>query len=267
MKCRFYSVIVNYMVFLAGLLCLSCYPGSGDGGFEEPDETYVRTEFFDGFGAEGVDNAVWQVASWMEHGGKTGTERCYVQDGYLHLVFVNDSEEGYLSAAIQTRDEYYYGLWEARIKPSSVSGVLNSIYTIDWDNTSLPESNDDGTKQEIDIEFLTYTFVDNRGEVHFAVHEAGKESFNTNPDVPLDFNPSSDFHVWGFEITPQRIRWFVDGTTLLTYEYESNPVTIDAPYQLKLNVWSKDEWINGPPAPDTECVYLIDWIRFTPYAD
>jgi len=37
------------------------------------------------------------------------------------------------------------------------------------------------------------------------------------------------------------------------------------PYQLKFNVWSAEKWINGPPEPDVEAVYLIDWIRFTPY--
>jgi beta-glucanase (GH16 family) len=265
MKMSFSFINHIYIFILIFILYASCYTNRRDGGYEEPDETYVNTVFFDGFDSGSIDNTEWQVATWIEHGGQTGVERCYVQDGYLNLVFINDSTDGYLSAAIQTRKEYYYGKWEARIKPSNVPGVLNSMYTIDWDNTADPDADDDGTKQEIDIEFLTYTFGAGTGEVHFAVHEAGKESFETNPDIPLAFNPSDAFHIWGFEITPQQIRWFVDNTTLRTCTYSGNPITINAPYQLKFNVWSKEEWINGPPVEDTECIYLIDWVRFTPY--
>jgi endo-1,3-1,4-beta-glycanase ExoK len=246
------------------IICLSCQPGLDDPGPPEPEEPYVTTYFQDDFNNDDIDETVWQIATWTEHGGQTGRDRCYVSDGYLHLVFINDSTEGFLSAAIQSREEFYYGRWEARIKPSAEAGILNSFYTIDWNNTADESATDNGTKQEIDIEFLTYTFGENRGKVHFAVHEAGKESFETNPDMSLDFNPSEDFHTWGFEITQDSIEWFVDDQVLLTYTYSENPVVITAPYQLKLNVWSKEEWIHGPPSPDTECIYQIDWIKFTP---
>jgi beta-glucanase (GH16 family) len=208
-----------------------------------------------------INESIWQIATWVEHGGQTGRARCYADSGFLNMIFINDLINGYLSAAIQTRQTFLYGRWEARLKPSSVPGVLNSMYTIDWGATG------DGTKQEIDIEFLTYTFQGSTGKVHFAVHAEGLTSFNTNPDIDLDFNPSDDFHVWGFEITPERIRWFVDDSTLLTYNYSEHPVKINSPYQLKYNVWSAVNWINGPPTPDTPCIYLIDWIRFYPYIE
>jgi hypothetical protein len=216
-------------------------------------------EFEEDFDAP-LDPGRWQVASWVEHGGQTGPERCYAQDGLLHMIFVNDSTAGYLSAALQTRSTFLYGRWEARLKPSSVPGVLNSLYTIDWGDGS-------GTKQEIDIEFLTFAFGENSGKVHFAVHAEGRESSDTNPDIELGFNPSDDFHVYGFEITPEQIRWFADERVLWTYTYSGNPITIDSPYQLKLNVWSAQHWIQGPPEADTPCVYLIDWIRFYPFVE
>jgi len=220
-----------------------------------PPDNNEQESFRDDFNGTQVDESVWQVATWSEHGGQTGRERCYVQDGYLNLVFINDSEEGYLSSAIQTWDTFQYGRWEARLKPSSVPGVLISMYTIDW-------GDGDGTKQEIDIEFLTYSFAGDSGEVHYAVHAEDRTSFNTNPDVELDFDPSQDFHVWGFEITPEHIQWFVDDTVLLTYVYSENDITINAPYQLKFNAWSAVNWINGPPEEDVTCIYQIDWIRF-----
>lgn len=230
-----------------------------------PAESYSTT-LFDDFDSSQINNSRWQVATWSEHGGQTGKERCYVKDGFLNMVFINSSKDGYLSAAIQTREEFLYGRWEARLKPSSVPGVLNSFYTIDWDNTADNNSASDGTKQEIDIEFLTFAFGKDTGLVHFAVHEQNKKSFQTNPDVPVSFNPSDDFHVWGFDITPDKIEWFVDSQILKTYTYCDSFPSVTTPYQLKLNVWSKENWINGPPQADVETVYLIDWIRFTPHS-
>ena len=220
----------------------------------------------DDFNTDSVDTSIWQVASWQEE-GMTSPERCYTENGFLNMIFINSSSDGFLSAAIQTWSEFLYGRWEARLKPSSVPGLLNSLYTIDWNDTTV-EGDGDGTKQEIDIEFLTNSFAGESGEVHFAVHEYGSTSFNTNPDIALDFNPSDEFHVWGFEITPEHIQWFVDDTVLQTYTYSENDITIDAPYQLKMNVWTQNGgWVGGPPEADTPCLYQIDWIRFTPHEE
>ncbi|MFT3903079.1 MAG: family 16 glycosylhydrolase [Niabella sp.] len=213
--------------------------------------------FREDFNGTAIDEKTWIIGTWYEHGGQLARERCFVEDGYLNLLLLNDNGK-ILSSAIQTRAEFLHGKWEARLKPSSVPGVLNSFYTIDWGE------NADGTKQEIDIEFLTYTFGTNKGKVHFAVHAEGKKSFNLNPDIELGFDPSADFHVWGFNITPSQIEWFVDGKTLYIYKYAGNDVKIDTPYQLKLNHWTQADWINGPPKSRVMCKYLVDWIQFTP---
>lgn len=94
-----------------------------------------------------IDEAVWQVAAWVEHGGQTSPERCYAENGVLNMIFINDpdyyqSTGHYLSAAIQTRRSFLYGRWEARLKPSSVPGVLNSMYTIDWGGRQWNQTGD-----------------------------------------------------------------------------------------------------------------------------
>ena len=225
-------------------------------------EAQKEQTFLEDFNKSSIDETVWTIADWSEHGGQCGRERCFVKDGYLNMLLVNDNGT-ILSSAIETKQTFLYGRWEARLKASPVPGVLNSFYTIDWDNKTTPEPRD-GTKQEIDIEFLTFAFEENKGKVHFAVHGNGLESFNTNPDVDIDFNPSADFHIWGFEITPEQIEWFVDGKTLLVYKYKKNGIKINSPYVLKLNHWTQKDWILGPPEPGVVCTYLIDWIKFTP---
>jgi beta-glucanase (GH16 family) len=231
---------------------------------QETGEKHIQKIFYENFSGP-VDNQIWQIGTWKEHGGQLSTDRCYVEDGLLNMIFINDPELGYLNSAIQTRDQFFYGRWEASLKPSNVPGVLNSFYTIDWNNTADESADNNGTKQEIDIEFLTNSFQGNTGEVHIALHESGNKSFHSNPDIKLNFNPSSGFHVWGFDITPEYIEWFVDDKVLHRYVYSDNEIRISAPYMLKLNVWTSERWIGGPPEENVECVYQIDWIKFTPY--
>lgn len=250
------SIILSLLCFFS-LLVFSCQKEK-----EKPLEKEDRKEsgkdiFREDFNAS-IDETIWQIGTWKEHGGQTSKERVYTKDGYLHLVFRNDNGS-YLGSAIQTRKEFSYGKWEVRLKPTSVSGVLNSFYTIDWNDKGVG----DGSKQEIDIEFLTYKFKENAGEVHLATHATDKKSFSTN--VPLNFNPSDDFHIWGFNILPDRIEWFVDGKTYYTYYYKDHDVKITENYFLKLNSWTDTSWIKGPPKSGVDCIFLIDWIQFTPY--
>ena len=220
--------------------------------------------FREDFNGSTLDTSAWQVATWREHGGQTGVERTFVRDGYLNMVLVNDPARGILNSSINTWQEFGLGKWEARLKPTAVRGVLNSFFTIDWERLSTPGVPADGTKQEIDIEFLTSSFGSNSGEVHYAVHADGRQSMNTNPDISLGFNPSDDFHVYGFDIKRDRIDWLVDGRITHTYQYAGNDITIDSPYQLKLNTWTASDWIGGPPTSGVESIYQIDWVQFTP---
>ena len=248
--------MVKQFFSLLCLLLLSCFTIC-------KGQQKSESVFYEDFNGVTIDESIWTVGTWEEHGGQLSPERCYVKDGYLNMLLINDNGK-YLSSAIQSKQYFLYGKWEARLKPSSVPGVLNSFYTIDWDkkDTAAPA---DGTKQEIDIEFLTFAFEKNKGKVHAAVHARGFKSYDSNPDIEIDFDPSADFHVWGFDITPEHIEWFVDGKTIYVYKYSERDIKIDAPYVLKLNHWTQKDWIQGPPEPGVVCRYLIDWIKFTPY--
>ena len=216
--------------------------------------------FFDDFSGASVNTSVWTVATWAEHGGQTSADRCYVSDGNLVMEFVND-DGTYLSSAIQTKAQFLYGKWEARVKTPATAGVLTSFFTIDWDNEDVDPATNDGTYQEIDIEILSKYPT----KMHRAVHETGETSFQTNPDDDLGVDLSADFHTIGYIISSTAITWQLDGETVGTYTYGvDGNIYIDATYMLKLNMWSAVTWIEGPPTSGVTCTYLIDWIRFTP---
>lgn len=262
-KNKIYSIIIS--ILLPGLFFSTINLDSTAKSIINPDnEAHVDKIFRDDFNGNTIDTSTWQIATWPEQGGMASAERCYVKNGYLNLVFIykpGASPYKYLCSAIQTRKEFLFGKWEARLKTSNVSGVLNSMFTIDWDNTQTGRSGSDGTKQEIDIEFLTKY----KTKVHYAVHASGRKSFETNPDIDT-VNHSADFHVYAINITPDYIEWSVDGKIMKKYIYSKGDIRITSPYQLKLNSWSSTNWIEGPPVADTECIYQIDWIQFTPYS-
>ena len=205
------------MLVLGLMLLGACNQPSGTTDvLKNPAEGY---DFYEDW-SKGIDPKVWTVATWKEHGGQTGAERVFVDDQQkLNMIFINDSEQGYLSSALQTvKEDFSFGRWEARLKPSSVPGVLNSMYTIDWRDGK-------GTKQEIDIEFLTHTFGgEHPGTMWIALHAAGKKS--THFSQPLKVNPSADFHVVGFDITPEYIEYFIDDEVLYRYVYAEHDIKI-----------------------------------------
>jgi beta-glucanase (GH16 family) len=187
-------------------------------------------------------------------------DRCRI-DGQGHLVQTVLAGEPFQGGSIQSKREFGYGRWVARVKPSSVPGVLNSIFTKDWDDLKTPGDEHDGKKAEVDFEFVTHTFGGGKGEAHLAIHLKGHTPL-WHLDIPLDFDPSQDFHEWGFDILPDRVVWHVDGKVVHTWLYTDEHF-VDPDYEFFFNSWSRAKWLKGPPATDAD--YLIDWVKFYPF--
>jgi len=102
-------------------------PTLREGGFAE------RPAFEDRFDPGWPGKAQWQVATWKQNGTEMSPERCRV-DTAGHLVQTVLPGEPFRGGSVQTKQEFGYGRWIARVKPSAVPGVLNSIFTKDWDD-------------------------------------------------------------------------------------------------------------------------------------
>jgi len=230
-------------------------PSLLEGGFAE-EPAFVE-DFNPGWERTTRD---WQRATWVQNKTQMAKERARVnEDGHLVLtVKAGYPERG---GSIQSKREFGYGRWVARVRPSDVAGALNSVFTKDWDDLTTPESNRDGRKAEVDFEFLTYTFGPDRGEVHLAIHLIDKHPL-WHIDIPLDFNPSDQFREWGFDILPDKVVWHVDGKLLFAWEYTDKYV-VDEMYEFFFNAWTNERWIQGPPKEDAH--YQIDWLKFYPY--
>jgi len=204
----------------------------------------------------------WHVANWKQNGTQMSPERC-ATDGKGILIQTVLAGEPALGGSLETKDEYRYGRWVGRLKPSAVGGALNSFFTDDWDDVTTPDKNNDGTKFEIDIEFVTASFGPGKGQVELAIHGFGKRTAYGKV-VDLDFNPSDDFHIWGFDIVPEGITWHVDGKVIGEYKCPPGETVPDVGHELFMNSWTAKKWVRGPPKADAK--YYIDWVRFYPVA-
>jgi formylglycine-generating enzyme required for sulfatase activity len=227
-------------------------PSLAEGGFA-PQPAF-SDDFDPGWSAT---QSAWEVATWVQNGGHMAPTRAR-DNGKGQLVQTVKAGEPYRGGSVNTFQEFGYGRWIARLKLPSVPGSVHSMFTKDWDDRSTPDDPHDGKKAEVDFEFLTYTFGPGYGEIHIAIHFLNKHH-SRYLDIPLDFNPAEDFHEWGFDILPDRVVWHVDGKVIYTWEYTD---FIDPNYEFFFNSWTRDEWVNGPPAEDAH--YLIDWVKFFP---
>ncbi len=266
------SIVELFLVVTLLAACGSSGGSSDSGGSTPPisqppvnQPPVAVADFVEEFDDEAGYISRWLRATWMQHSNQMGYEREAVAGGYLNMISTPQLESG----CVQTRKEdYSYGRWEVRSKPSAVPGVLNSMFTVDWSGGDGVGS--DGTKQEVDIEFLTHTFGQDSGEMHIAIHETGNSN-HLNMDLELGFNPSVDFHIYAIEILPDRVNWYADDRLLHTYMYDG-VVDIDARYMFMMNSWTASPathnvntvfWIQGPPTEGS--LYLIDWVKFYPY--
>lgn len=228
-------------------------PSLAEGGFA------VDPEFRDTFDPEwGRIQHSWQVATWVQNGTQMAPPRCRTSEEG-HLVQTVKAGMPFRGGSLQSTREFGHGRWLARVRPTKVPGALNSMFAKDWNDLTTATAND-GSKAEVDIEFLSHTFGRGRGQVHLAIHLLNKKPL-WHADVDLDFNPSEDFNVWGFDILPDRVIWHVNGKVIHTWMYTAEDY-VDPGYEMFFNSWTRDVWILGPPSEDAD--YHIDWVEFYP---
>jgi beta-glucanase (GH16 family) len=135
------------------------------------------------------------------------------------------------------------------MKLPAVPGICASFFRIGNQYSGDPE---------IDLEFLTPDFAGTpgKGKVRCMLHPG-----NSGGARNLPFNPSEDFHVYGFLFTPERVQWTAERQVVQTIEN----VALGGDGIIMMNAWTGNpDWGGGPPAQDARTVY--DWVKFWPGA-
>ncbi len=204
-------------------------------GLTSPDGAWRINGTWTGTDGNTIDPTLAQLTSTYDG----------ISGGFLSLTVAANQKRG---SEIQTlaNPGYGYGHYEACIKVSPVSGVVDSFFWIEAPNYG---------PHEWDIEFLTPDFSANAGAVHFTIHPT-----NATYKFPLPFNPGAAFHRYGFTWTPGTIVFYVDGK--VAYTFMDPSLNTSATGFIMANTWTGNpSWGGGPPTQNATSVYA--WARYT----
>jgi hypothetical protein len=156
-------------------------------------------------------------------------------------------------AEYRTKQSFLYGRFEARIKANGRSGMLTSFFTYNDSYPSTPWN-------EIDIEIMgRYT-----NDVQFNTITPGQAHHVSHRYVP--FNTAREFHVYGFEWTPDYVAWFIDSVEVYRQTGE-HIATLNQPQKLMMNVWppAHPDWAGEWNAAVLPAFAYYDWVRYASY--
>ena len=136
----------------------------------------------------------------------------------------------FTSAAIATRESYWYGAFTAELRPSGVPGLITGVFL-----------HRNGPRQEIDIEFLGKDPTKMLVNVYYNPGPGGTKleyGYRGTPTLlDLGFDASVEFHTYEIDWQPNAIRWKVDGAVV--YErlvWGPTPIP-DQPLEFNVNLW------------------------------
>jgi endo-1,3-1,4-beta-glycanase ExoK len=143
-----------------------------------------------------------------------------------------------------------YGLYEARMRSASGSGLNTAFFTYIGPPNGVKEWD------EIDFEFLGKDpHTVNTG--HYTNGKAANGKI-----VQLGFDASQSFHNYAFEWTPDKIIWYVDGKQV--HETAPGSPMPHNPSLLFLSLWSgQPAWL-GPFEYSKPVTADVQWVAFTP---
>lgn len=160
---------------------------------------------FDGFK---LNTDEWHFRTDSKHWSTQRRENVVVADGFLKLMLKKEAVGGkaYTGAGVISKRVFKFGYYEARFRCPPGAGWHTSFWMQAFDATG--GTGTQTAEQEIDV--CEQDSVDPR-KYGFNLHAWKQKEFKakaTNVKTP---DLSADFHVWGCDFQPDRIRYFFDG--------------------------------------------------------
>ena len=155
----------------------------------------------------------------------------YILYLFSSIVFIK-AQSDYYGSALKALEPVLYGKFETRIKPAQGDGLVSSFFTFnDSCCTQTPWN-------EIDIELLgRYEHVVDMNAITWGQSSHVRQHY-------VSFNPHQDFHIYGFEWTPDYVAWFIDGEEVYRQE-ESHIQEMSYSQKIHMNIWNPvyDNWV------------------------
>ena len=185
-----------------------------------------------------------------------------VSDGTLKIRAIKDGNRVY-SARVNTRKNWTYGYFEARLKLPKGKGTWPAFWMMPSVWSGWPEGG------EIDImEHVGCVPTEVSSSIHCKAyyHAIGTQKTAARKVAGV----MDEFHTYALEWTPEYIKTYVDGKQLFYYNPDdysggrnANTWPFNKPFELKLNLAWGGDW-GGMMGVDESCLpatYEIDYVR------
>ena len=239
-------------------------------------EGFSKMIFHDEFDYEGLpDPTFWSYEKGYVRGGEmqcyteARMENAYVKDGLLHIVTLNDNwtdDEGtthpVTSASVITKDKvkFTYGRVDIRAKLPICLGSWPALWMMPNDDVYgyWPNSGEIDIIEHVGFNPYTIYFT-----AHCAEQNGENNKYHGSTSVPTC---TSEFHIYSFEWSENRLDWYVDGRRKWTVVKNSNtwrgwPYNRD--FYLIMNTAFGGSW-GGQRGVDLEALpitFEIDYVR------
>lgn len=174
----------------------------------------------------------------------------------------------YAMAYVRSKEKFRYGYFECRAKTMN-SKVCNAFWLYD------PLSDQPEKKfrigdysEEIDIFEIFGSLREWYGTVHClktpyleGIVNGGVEKLpEKSKKLSLAFDPSADYHVYGFRWTPERLIWYIDGEEVFSRVNDR----FHRPLHIVFDCEVMYSWVGEPEKAQLPQTYSIDYIRYFP---
>ncbi|QFY61038.1 family 16 glycosylhydrolase [Rhizobium grahamii] len=199
--------------------------------------------------SDGWNNGAHQNCTWSKSQAK-------VDGGSLNLSFAEgkSKDRSYLCGEIQTTKRYSYGVYEARLKAATGSGLNSAFFT--YIGPADKKEHD-----EIDFEVLGK----NTSEVQ--VNQYVKAKGGHEKLVPVGSKADDGFNDYAFVWEPGRLRYYLNGKLVQDVTDASKIPT--SPQKIFLSLWGTDtlsDWM-GRFSYTAPATMQIDRIAYTATGD
>ena len=244
--------VVGALVAIAATLAASLHPAHAEGVQQEVQSARSFVDNFSNFDrsrwfvSDGWTNGAHQNCTWSK-------DLVRLSDGVLSLGFekrkLKDRE--FACAEIQTKQRYGYGVYEARMKTGTGSGLNAAFFSYIGPQDKQPWD-------EIDFEVLTK----DPSKVQVNSYIQGKPKNGKLVDV--EGGADKGFNDYGFVWEKDRLRWYVNGK--LVHEV-TNPDELPTHSQkIFFSLWGSDkltDWMGAFVDTGSRVTMQVKRVAFT----
>lgn len=170
------------------------------------------------------------------------------------------------SAEVDSKEQLLYGRFEVRMQTAQGSGIVSAFFTFENDGWQTGTNN---PWRELDIEVLG---KDNDRFQTNIITGIAEKIIKSEVFVNVTSNPSTAYHTYTIEWTPDYVSWAYDGAVMRKTEFGDTKKQIEdcrnIPQSYRFNFWAAEitGWLGEFSESILPRAQFVNWIKYYKYS-